>query len=121
MARVRESFAVELPVQVLFGEAATVRELAQRVETARQEGQGPVLALEALPREGSLPLSFAQERLWFLEQLDALGGTYNDGDGVPAGGRAGRGGAGAELRRPCGASRDAADAVRDGGRSGACR
>src|SRR5262245_11471074 len=34
-------------------------------------------SMTARPRNGSLPLSFAQERLWFLEQLGLAGATYN--------------------------------------------
>ena len=37
----------------------------------------PLPALVALERTGALPLSFAQERLWFLEQLEELGGAYH--------------------------------------------
>ncbi len=79
IARVRESFGVEVPVRALFEASVTVRELGEEVERTRREQQGlqaPPLAPR--PRQGPLPLSLAQERLWFLEQLAPLGNTYNE-------------------------------------------
>ena len=79
VARVRESLGVEVPVRALFEASVTVRELAEEVERARRDQQGlqaPPLAPR--PRQGPLPLSLAQERLWFLEQLEPLGSTYNE-------------------------------------------
>ena len=76
-ARIRESFAIELPVRALL-EATTVSRLADRLEAALREEHGsPLPALVALERTGALPMSFAQERLWFLEQLDDVGATYH--------------------------------------------
>jgi amino acid adenylation domain-containing protein len=77
MARLREVLEVELPVRALF-EAPTVSELAERVAVAQREGLGPAVpALEAQARPERLPLSYAQERLWVLEQLGMLGAAYN--------------------------------------------
>ena len=79
MARVRESLGVEVPVRVLFEASVTVRELAEQVELARRDEQGlQAPPLGPRPRQGSLPLSLAQERLWFLEQLEPLGSAYNE-------------------------------------------
>ncbi|MFS8069697.1 MAG: hypothetical protein ACMG6S_25305, partial [Byssovorax sp.] len=39
------------------------------LEAARMTDDGQRSAIVAIPREGPLPLSFAQERLWFLAQL----------------------------------------------------
>jgi amino acid adenylation domain-containing protein len=78
MARIRDSFALELPLRALFEEDATVHSLAKLAETTRQEEHGPVPSLSAQPRESALPLSFAQERLWFLEQLYSLGSSYHE-------------------------------------------
>ena len=76
-ARVRETPALELPVRTVF-EATTIAESAPRVEDLRRSAQG-VLAppLRASERSGPLPLSFAQERLWFLDQLEVTGSAYN--------------------------------------------
>jgi amino acid adenylation domain-containing protein len=74
MARVRAAFAVELPLRVLF-ETPTVAALAELVGDAgpaRDEGIQPV------PRDGEpLPLSFTQQRLWFLDQLEPGNAVYN--------------------------------------------
>ncbi len=77
ISRVREAFAVELPVRRLF-EQPTIAGLAASVEAALAAG-GAVEAprIEPAPREGQLPLSFAQHRLWFLDQLSPGSAVYN--------------------------------------------
>jgi amino acid adenylation domain-containing protein len=75
MGRIVGALAVELPLQSLF-EAPTVAGLAERVSTALQAGHGVVAPpLGRAPRDGELRLSFAQERLWFLDQLEP-GSSY---------------------------------------------
>jgi amino acid adenylation domain-containing protein len=76
VSRVRELFGVELPLRALF-EGPTVAEMAARVEERRRAGL-PVLP-PVLPtgRTGALPLSFAQERLWFLDRLEPGSAIYN--------------------------------------------
>ncbi|MFL6202324.1 MAG: amino acid adenylation domain-containing protein, partial [Thermoanaerobaculia bacterium] len=76
-SRLRQAFGVSLPLRALF-EAPTVAELAERIEAARREARAflaPPLVHAERPSE--LPLSFAQERLWFLDQLDPGQATYN--------------------------------------------
>jgi amino acid adenylation domain-containing protein len=76
VARVRDSFEQELPLRTIF-ESPTIAELAAALsEGALVEG----LPLVRVPRARNLPLSFAQERLWFLAQLDPESTAYN----VPA-------------------------------------
>ncbi len=86
LARLEKALAVELPVAALFA-APTIAALAERVEAAMQEAKGeaqrtiaapPLVARPAAERtEGELPLSFAQERLWFLDRLTPGGTAYN--------------------------------------------
>jgi amino acid adenylation domain-containing protein len=69
MARLRDSFQIELPLRQLF-ETPTAAGLASSIEAAQHTGMGlHVPPLRQVPRDGALPLSFAQERLWFLDQL----------------------------------------------------
>ena len=79
VSRVREVFGVELPVRTLF-EAPTVAELAARIETLRRADAPPLSPIVPVERAGALPLSFAQERLWFLDRMEPGSAFYN----VPA-------------------------------------
>ncbi|RKH04264.1 amino acid adenylation domain-containing protein [Corallococcus sp. CA053C] len=77
VSRLRETFQVDLSVRALF-EAPTVTGLAARIEALRQGGSKlRSLPLVSGPRDGWLPQSFAQQRLWFISQLDTLGFSYN--------------------------------------------
>jgi amino acid adenylation domain-containing protein len=77
MARVRESFQVEMPLRALF-EQSTVSELAasieQEIEAGHQLQTPPIVAVA---RDGHAPLSFSQQRLWFLGQLEQSTAAYN--------------------------------------------
>jgi amino acid adenylation domain-containing protein len=75
LARVRGVFGVELPVRSLF-EAPTVGRLAARIDAAlRPEGALPSIA--PVPRDAELPLSFAEQRMWFLDRLSPGQAAYN--------------------------------------------
>ena len=79
VARLRDSLAVEIPVRWVF-QSSTLAELAERVtEEFGKDKAGRRLA--AIRRRGetglSLPLSFGQQRLWFLEQLEPGNPVYN--------------------------------------------
>ncbi len=77
IARVREAFRVELSVRKLF-EAPTVAGLAAEVERALRSAEGlEVPGIGRAPRGGDLPLSFAQQRIWFLQQLEPESPAYN--------------------------------------------
>src|SRR6185503_15117497 len=70
MVRVRKTMGVELPLRALF-ESPTVAQLAAQIEAALQAGTvSAAPPLVPVARDGELPLSFAQQRLWFLHQLE---------------------------------------------------
>ena len=74
MARLREEFQVQLQLGDLFA-APTVAGLAAALE--RRERGSPAALLPLPPRPSRLPLSFGQQRLWFLEQLDPGSPAYH--------------------------------------------
>ncbi|HZB43822.1 MAG TPA: amino acid adenylation domain-containing protein, partial [Pyrinomonadaceae bacterium] len=87
MSRVREAFGVELPLRTLF-ESPTVSGLALAVERGRNETRASTTPeLVPSPREGAMPLSFAQQRLWFLDQLVPGSPFYNIPSAVRLSGR----------------------------------
>ena len=76
LARMEEALGVRLPLSAFFG-APTVAELAARVDALRREGRPPLPAVVPVGRDRPLPLSFAQERLWFLDRLQPESAFYN--------------------------------------------
>ena len=74
ISRIRDTFQLELPLRSLF-ETPTVATLAVRFESARRTE--PEMPLQSAPRDRDLPLSFAQQRLWFLDQLEPDSVVYN--------------------------------------------
>ncbi|HEY3480959.1 MAG TPA: amino acid adenylation domain-containing protein, partial [Streptomyces sp.] len=77
VARVQRVLGVELPVRALF-EAPTVEAFAARVEAARRSGTAAALPpLVPVERPAEPPLSFSQERLWFMDQLEPGNAVYH--------------------------------------------
>ncbi|PYA82904.1 non-ribosomal peptide synthetase, partial [Serratia marcescens] len=63
----------QLPLQALFA-SPVLHVLAQALEVAPAQEPLPILPVA---RDGDLPLSFAQQRLWFLTQLEGMSETYH--------------------------------------------
>ncbi len=76
VSRLRETLGVELPLSSLFDDP-TLAGVARRVAAARAEGRPVPPPLVRQPRGGDLPLSFAQERLWILDQFEPGNPAYN--------------------------------------------
>ena len=66
VSRLRETFDVELPIHEAF-DTPTIAGAAKWIEAGSATPRTPTLI--SVPRLGPLPLSFAQKRIWFLDQL----------------------------------------------------
>jgi len=76
LAQIRAILNIAVPLRALF-EAPTLAGFAQRVEQAWcQHDVSPMPPLHAMERPATIPLSFAQQRLWFVEQLHPGSATY---------------------------------------------
>ena len=77
VSRVREAFGLELPLRNVF-EFPTVAALAEQIDKLRLTATAPQAPpVKPVARDQALPLSFAQQRLWFLEQLEPGSAAYN--------------------------------------------
>jgi amino acid adenylation domain-containing protein len=74
VSRIRETFAVELPLRSVF-DAKTPHALAALIAAA--PNMPPVTRIEPADRNAPLALSFSQERMWYLHQLDPYSAAYN--------------------------------------------
>ncbi|HEU0299006.1 MAG TPA: amino acid adenylation domain-containing protein, partial [Longimicrobium sp.] len=73
VSRIRKAFDAEVPLRALF-EQPTVAGLAACIAGSEQADASPLTAIDL---DGPLPLSFAQQRLWFLDQLTPGDSSYN--------------------------------------------
>ncbi|BCA53908.1 hypothetical protein W02_10480 [Nitrospira sp. KM1] len=77
MSRVRASFKIELPLRSLF-DHPTVGEFAAAIGRALADGeQLAAPPLVPMVESAQAPLSFAQQRIWFLSEMDPEKGNYN--------------------------------------------
>ena len=83
-ARLQSALGREVPVRYLF-DASTVGGLADYLHRHRGGAARP--PLQVMPRPAVVPLSFAQQRLWFLDQLQGPSPVYNMAAALRLGGR----------------------------------
>ncbi|RAM53532.1 MAG: non-ribosomal peptide synthetase [Hapalosiphonaceae cyanobacterium JJU2] len=87
ISQIRQVFQIELPLRYLF-EKPTIAELAQEIEKAiKVDSVVEATNIERIVRSQQLPLSFAQQRLWFLDQLEPNSSFYNIATAVRLKGR----------------------------------
>ncbi|MER7648339.1 MULTISPECIES: non-ribosomal peptide synthetase [Streptomyces] len=77
IGRIRAVLGVEVSIRALF-ETPTVAGLAGRLDGARARETG----LKPVGRDGDLPLSYGQQRLWFLYDYESQGSEYNSAFGL---------------------------------------
>src|SRR5207302_8120011 len=75
-SRVRSTLGVPLPLRSVF-EEPTIADQARAIERLLGSGKTAIAGIRPLPRPDNLPLSFAQHRLWFLQQLEPTSDFYN--------------------------------------------
>ncbi len=77
ISRLRTAFNIEIPLRAIF-EAPTVAKLAEKIEFYAQQTNlisQPVLT--PVERPTAIPLSFSQQSLWFLAQMESDSSAYN--------------------------------------------
>jgi len=78
VSRMREVFQIDLPLRTLFEQPTVVAFAASVGEALKLKSQpAPTPPIRPVPRDGELPLSFAQQRLWFLDQWEPSSPFYN--------------------------------------------
>ncbi|HEX4421471.1 MAG TPA: amino acid adenylation domain-containing protein [Kofleriaceae bacterium] len=93
LSRLHDALGVQLPFRALF-ESPTVAALAAQLATANRD-TAPELVAE--PHTGTAPMSFGQQRLWFLDRLEPGATIYNMTGGYRLHGALDRGALGRAL------------------------
>jgi len=82
LARVRDYLKIELPVRSIF-EAPSLAEFSQVVQEQLSHGQNTEYSpIVRVPRDGELPLSLSQQRMWFFDKLASGTSAFNIALGV---------------------------------------
>jgi amino acid adenylation domain-containing protein len=75
-ARIQQRFDIRLPLAAFF-RVPTIEALGKVIDEAIGQPPDEDSGIPAVSRRGPLPLSFAQERLWFFEQLEPGSSAYH--------------------------------------------
>jgi len=76
VSRMREAFSVDLDLKAFF-DRPTIEALSDMIELQRRAVKCPQApAIKPMARDGDFPLSFAQQRLWFIDQFESGGVAY---------------------------------------------
>ena len=76
VSRIRYVLGLELPLRVLFAHPRLAT-MASWLDAQRRGDDQRALPIVRVSRAAPLPLSFAQQRLWFLDQLQPVSALYN--------------------------------------------
>jgi amino acid adenylation domain-containing protein len=77
IGRIRAAMGIDIGIRSLFA-APTVAGLAARLDSAASDSAAnAVRAVRPVPRPAKVPLSYGQQRLWFLHRLEGPNPTYN--------------------------------------------
>jgi amino acid adenylation domain-containing protein len=82
ISRVRGAFDVDLKLESLFNHPCFGGFAAHVEQEFAQCGRSSLMRIERTPRNGRVPLSFAQRRLWFLHRLEPTSAAYNCATGL---------------------------------------
>ncbi|HEX6160819.1 MAG TPA: condensation domain-containing protein, partial [Thermoanaerobaculia bacterium] len=75
IAKIRSRFDVDVPLKALF-ERSTIAQFAELIVGGKKSEIPPIRPVDRSQLE-RLPLSFVQERLWFIDQLEPGSAAYN--------------------------------------------
>lgn len=77
VSRIREAFQMDLPINIIF-EADNLSDLAKEIDKIKNTASGKSTdKILRIPRNTNLPLSFAQQRMWFLQKFDEKNTSNN--------------------------------------------
>ncbi|MGC2698059.1 MAG: amino acid adenylation domain-containing protein, partial [Candidatus Angelobacter sp.] len=76
VSRVRTLLGIEVPLRLIF-ERPVLADFAHEIEMLRLGDRKRPPRPQAIRRAGPIPLSYAQQRLWFIEQLEPGSVAYN--------------------------------------------
>src|SRR5262245_23060766 len=77
VSRMRNLLGVEVSLRSLFTHPTAAAIAAEVEQQQRRGGEAPVESIARVARDGELPLSYAQQRLWFINQLEPGSAAYN--------------------------------------------
>ncbi len=86
VSRIRDRLKLEVPIRIFF-EAPTIAELANALTPLRCKQEFSTPGLKPMPRRRKLPLSFTQQRLWFVDRLEGQSVEYHLGEAFHLRGR----------------------------------